>query len=251
MKKMVVFVEGGTESSFVEKLLLEIAGEKNIRIQKHKSRGGGKYRKTTSLVGKSGETGITKYFARIVDCGGDERVRSVLVENYTSLCSEKFEMIIGLRDVRGDVEGEKRTFADVPRVGRWMSHGVPTTPIKPLFILAVMETEAWFLAEHTHFARINPSITLDSAITAIGCDLSTENIEHRPTPAEDLDLIYRTAGERYLSDTSSSGKKCPKDRALIQRTIDVLDFAEIYGGSISDRVSHIKPLIEAVDFFLS
>ena len=37
-----------------------------------------------------------------------------------------------------------------------------TKPIVVDFILSIMEIEAWFLAEHSHFAKIDPKITLEA-----------------------------------------------------------------------------------------
>ena len=212
MKKLAIFAEGGTEQAFAERLLLETAGSKNIQIRKEKFRGGGRILKKRQAVSTeySGSKDGHQFYALIVDCGTDNRVKSDIIENYKKLCDEKYNLIIGFRDARGqDEQGNPITLADIPRVRMYAMLRVPTKPIKPLMVLAIMETEAWFLAEHTHFSRIDPALSLATAVNIIGFDPSRQDIEQRPQPAEDLHTIYQAAGKAYV-----------KEPTCIQRTVD-------------------------------
>jgi hypothetical protein len=244
MKKMALFVEGGTELAFTEKLLREVAGEKNITIRTERDRGGVKSKRMRTLVGTVEATGEVKYEARIVDCGNDDRVRSVIIDNYKTLCTEEFQAIVGIRDVRGNRDGVEATFADVVAIRRWMDHGVSTQPIRPVIVLAVMETEAWFLAEHSHFIRIDPQFTLEYVTQVLAFNPSVGDVEQRAQPSEDLHLVYQTVGKAYLT---VDGKK---SKVTTQPTIDALDSGIVF-LELKDRVPGIRPLISAIEEFLN
>ena len=92
MNKLAVFVEGQTEQIFTEKLLIEVAGRKNICIEKQELRGGRKYLRKR-LYFKNLDT-KKKYFAYIVDCQSDSTVKSDIMDNYNSLVREGYNSII-------------------------------------------------------------------------------------------------------------------------------------------------------------
>lgn len=64
--------------------------------------------------------------------------------------------IIGIRDVYPAV-----LRADIQKLREGLKYRVKTNPIEVLFVLAVMEVEAWFLSEHSHFGRLDASGILD------------------------------------------------------------------------------------------
>jgi hypothetical protein len=235
MKRLAVFAEGGTEQAFVEKLLIEVAGTKNIQIRKEKHRRGANGTdRSRKLVAVTGAGGGHEYYALIVDCGNEERVKSDLLENYESLCKNGYNAIIGIRDVRG-----KYTAADIPALVTYQRYGLKTSPVNPLMVLAIMETEAWFLAEHTHFGRINDRLTLEVVTSTLNFDPAVGNVETRERPADDINLVYQTVGDQYIKTPES-----------IQRTIDALDLDQMY-LIVTDRVPAFKLLVNAVNEFLS
>jgi hypothetical protein len=63
---------------------------------------------------------------------------------------------------------------------------IRTSLIPVDFVLAVMEIEAWFLAETTHYARIDPAITMAAIKSTLGFDPENDDLQRRPSPAEDL-----------------------------------------------------------------
>ena len=101
-----------------------------------------------------------------------------------------------------------------------------------------MEVEAWFLAEHHHFARIGAAITTAAIKTALGFDPSTADMAERDHPAEDLDKVYRLGGSSYR-----------KKKNAVQATVDVLDYEHLYLG-LGGRVSSLAQLTGAIDRFL-
>lgn len=245
MKKLAVFVEGETEVVFIEKLLLSVAGIKKIRISKSRDRGGGRAPHVRTLTGVAGEKQKPEYVANIIDCAGDERMTSTLRENYVGLCRERYDAIIGLRDVRGEKDGVPLSLADVPQVRRWMNHRIPTKPILATMILAVMEIEAWFLAEISHFANIDPSLTPDRVSQLLAFDPRTENVETRLRPSNDLDLVYKSVGQWYLEHLTGA-----KRSAVINKTLNSLNFDTVY-LELGRRVPALVPLIQAIDVFLT
>ena len=97
-----------------------------------------------------------KYFVLIVDCSGDGGVKSRILEEYQNLVEYGYKTIVGLRDA-------PKQRADIPRLQQGLPKGVPILPVPVVFVLAIMQIEAWFLAEHTHFSRIDERLTTAQA----------------------------------------------------------------------------------------
>lgn len=234
MKKLAAFVEGQTEQLFVERLLLEIAGEKNIEIELRQASGGSSIKRSARLIGARRPATGAEYFAMIVDCGADNRVKSDVRDNYERLISSGYTSIVGIRDVAPEF-----TRADIPELERFLNYGVKTVPIRVAFVLAVMEIEAWFLAEHSHFERLKAGLTCARIVAAFGFNPEMDNMELRNLPAQDLDQIYQLEGLRYR-----------KSKRHTQRTLDVLDYAQVY-LNIRARVPRIGQLVDVIDAFLN
>jgi hypothetical protein len=86
-----------------------------------------------------------------------------------------------------------------------------------VFILAIMEIEAWFLAEHTHLQKLNPCVTPATVKSWFGFDPACDNMELRDMPALDMSRTYFIGGAQYR-----------KDRDTLQKTVDYLDYARLY-----------------------
>ena len=233
MKRLAVFVEGQTEQLFAESLIREIAGQANIRFELRSIRGGAKARRQTRLLQSIPDDAGEEYYVLIVDCGGDETVVSRIREEYDNLVAQGYEAIIGIRDVYPLLR------EDIPILARRIPLNVKTKPIRVVFVLAVMEVEAWFLAESTHFERIDPALTVALISASLGFDPSAEDMEQRPSPAGDLHEAYQLVGLAYS-----------KRRANVQRTVGVLDYARLY-LEMPTRYPSLETLVSALDRFLS
>lgn len=233
MKKIAIFVEGLTEQLFVEQLLLKIVGQKHLVIHKAKATGGKTKRRHVSIIEASTPTDTCRYLALIVDSSGDSRVASDIRERYQSLAQAGHSAIIGIRDVYPN------TRAQIFQVRQQCAFRVPQAPIPVYFILGVMETESWFIAEHTHFAQIDKLLTPAATAAALTYDPASYDIQLREHPAQDLDTAYKTVGCRYI-----------KRRDNIQRTVEVLDYAEVY-LNVSTRFPDLKLLVGCIDAFLN
>jgi hypothetical protein len=119
-----------------------------------------------------------------------------------------------------------------------MACGVPTGSMVVKFILGVMEIESWFIAEHTHFARLHASLTTTNVVARVGFDPATEDLECRLNPAADLHNIYSIAGLAYN-----------KTRGNCLRTIQHLDYSSIY-CQLPDRFSDFQVLVDIFNQFL-
>ena len=82
-----------------------------------------------------------------------------------------------------------------------------TKPINPIFVLGVMETEAWFLAEHTHFRKLNSNLTSERIKAEFGFDPSVDDMQLRSCPSDDLHSIYQLEGFRTEKDKNRCKKR--------------------------------------------
>ena len=127
---------------------------------------GGRRRKRRRVleISQTREPEGHEFFVLIVDCGQDERVKSDILERYDGLIAESYEHIVGIRDVFPHPR------EDIERIREGFKFRLPNDPIEASLILAIMETEAWFLAEHSHFPRIHDSLTIERIQQEFGFD---------------------------------------------------------------------------------
>lgn len=231
MNRLAVFVEGYTEVVFVKKLIEEIAGNK-VQIEHREIRGGSRTRRTMALIeATKPETGL-KYFVLLMDCGGDDLVKTRILEEHDNLTKKGYSRIIGIRDVR-----PKFSHADIPRLEANLPKYVKTSLIPVQFILAIMEIEAWFLAETTHYPKLDPAITVVAIKTILGFDPESDDMQQRLAPADDLNNCYAIGGKTYV-----------KHRA--KDTVDALDYALIY-MEIWKKFKYLGLLIGSIETFLT
>jgi hypothetical protein len=217
MKKIAVFVEGQTEQIFATELIRQIFDKRKIAIEKLQFTGKMGFRKIT-IIQTTITAQNTAYYFRIYDChGGGENstVKSDIIEQLKNLNSEGFSSIIGLRDAY--------PLTDIALLRKMLLCNIPKTAIPINIVLAVEETEAWFIAEENHYEKISPSLTIRIANAAISTemkidfDIRKDNTEILPHPAVTLHNIYQKAGFAYH-----------KHKNQLERTIDALDYENLY-----------------------
>lgn len=233
MKKLAVFVEGLTEQVFVQRLLTEIAGRHRMAFTVRKMSGGATGRRFIELESSRPE-GATHY-ALIYDCSGDSTVLSDMRDQYATLAQSGYSRILGLRDLYPVPLQKKQQVMDA------MARNLPTGSVPARMILAVMEIEAWFLAEETHYSKIDPALTIEVVANALGDSPGIIDMEAVLHPAGTLDTIYQVAGKRYCKDR--------KIRKRIERTVEALDWAHLY-VTVSQRIDALKSLCNDLDQFL-
>lgn len=209
---MSIFVEGATEQAFLVKFVKEIAGEHLVEVAEFKISGGSSYPRTLARISAQNKSTGKPYYVQILDCGADHRVASDVRENYASLIKQGFTSIIAVRDVY-----PVANVADVPTLRSGLHYGIKTSPIRPVFVLGVMEIESWFLGETSHFERLDARLNRTSITGVLGFDPWVIHPETRPKPSDDLAKIYASVGLGYS-----------KKKHQVQRTVNALDYADLY-----------------------
>lgn len=234
MKKLAVFVEGQTEQIFVKRLIEEIAGAKKVHF--HLLRGVGGKRQPRRFLQMSTRESLNGphggYYVMIFDSQNDGRVASDIRERYDGLVEKGYVGVVGLRDVHPQPRSA------IAKIRTRMAYGIKTKPIKVEYVLSVMEVESWFMAEWSHFLRLDSRLSFDWISSVLGADPSVCDVEAIDRPALELDKIYSLAGIRY-----------DKRRDVVQKTVDILDYEEIY-LRLSQRLESLGVLIQAIDRFL-
>ena len=227
-RKVAIFVEGQTEQIFVKRLLEEIAGRSSISFEEKILPDN----KGVLLLQKMPKKSVNRYFALIVNCCNDEKVKSAILDNRISLIKHGYSLIIGLRDLY------PYRIQDKAKVERGLAYGVPTKEITIAFLLAVMEIESWFLQEVNHFARISSMLTSSYLKSNFHFNPSVENAENINAPANFLHTIYKAAGKAYR-----------KKKNQVNRTVGVLDYENIY-LNCSQLNRSLNTFIETIDNFI-
>lgn len=246
MKRIAFFVEGETELAFIEKLLREVAGRKNIVIRSVKLVGGSQSSPRITQILAIPSPALEKaasYEALIYVSGADNRIVSDILERHKGLEQQNFTKIVGLRDLRGKQNDRFLTHNDLPNLER--AFKVAERRCLPLYVkivVAVMEIEAWFLAETNHYECIDSRLTqakILANISKIGFNPYQDNLTLRLEPAEDLAEIYQLVGKNYS-----------KKRRGRERTTNCLDYANVYLGLVQ-KITQLNELITEIDEFLT
>ena len=228
MKKLAIFVEGKTEQIFVNKLLREIAGTINISIEIQSQEG----RKFVEVIMKDIETSATKFFVLIYNSGSDIRVASDMKKQYKKLTESGYERIIGLRDIY------PISIIQKSKLQSELENVLPKGSIPINIVIAVMEVEAWFLAEYNHFLKIDPRLTPEQIQAMFGFNPQTDDMEQRPHPTKDMELIYNYTGKGYN-----------KNEKQLNRFASNLDYEFIYMHLINS-VPSLGEFVGYIDKFM-
>ena len=232
MNKMAIFVEGYTEVVFVDKLIREVAEKNAVLIQWRRIAGGTTCPRRNVQIQAEGPHAGQKHFVVIHDCGGDDAVKTRMSREYPLLASSGYSKIVCIRDVY-----PKFTAAEIPTLETSLPLFIRTIPIVVDFILSIMEVEAWFLAEYTHFPNIDASITVPAIIGACGFDPVNDDMQLRPAPANDMNNCYAIGGKTY-------------EKRNAPTTIGALDYAHIYAGLVG-KFPYLKRLCVIIAEFLN
>lgn len=205
--KIAIFVEGHTEETLVEDLILAICDPGSVTIEVRRPSSGGLITISVSPV-----AGVVTKFVLLVNCSSDSGVLSRIRDQYESLANSGYDKIIGLRDVYPEPQGT------VPQLIANVQRLLPVGKVPVSMHFALREVESWFLQEATHFERIDALLT-PAVVAAVGFDpfdpnSNAELIDH---PAKHLRNVYRKAGKGYSKKASHRN-----------RTIKALSLEELY-----------------------
>ena len=240
MKKIAFFVEGQTEQLFINKLLIEIAGQKNIAIEL-KTFGGKNNPPSSKLYPQTlaNPQNTTKHFALIYDCRGGESVKARILEEHENLIQVGYQEIIGIIDLfplTDLLKLEDRLLNGLVKNGNRVELALPQNCH---IIVVVNEIEVFFLAECTHFERIDERLTHDLIATKMNLNPCSDDMTLLDQPSVTLKNIYRLANKTYK-----------KDKKIVEKTVECLDYANIYINQKS-RIVKLDELITKIDTFLT
>ena len=235
-KKIACFVEGQTEQIFVERLFKEIAGYKKISINTYKFQGG-QTNRTSKPLGSS-TIKDAPFFVLLYDCGNDAHVVSDIRKQHQSLTNSGYEKILGLRDLYPESLGKKEEIEtgirEILKPLQRQKIGIPIS-----VTLAVMEIEAWFLAEYNYFAKIDNRLTPEFIGQQISyLNLKSIDVEQRPHPKKDLEKIYKLVDRTYKTS-----------KEVTQEIVNNLDYEFLYLHLVKS-VKQLKKFIDEIDSFL-
>jgi hypothetical protein len=230
MRKLALFVEGQTEQLFVERLIQEIAGAHRVHMTVRQGSGGAKSPRQFVIITDAAPP-AAQYYVLINNCGTDNRVLSDIRDQYETMATRGgYHKIVGLRDVYP---------LDAGTVRARIAPLLPTGPVPTSLHLAIAEIEAWFLAEETHYLRVDPVLTVDKVEGLLGKPVIAIDVEAELHPSDTLKRIYQLAAKTYS-----------KDRSHTQRTIFALDIANLY-LAVSLRVPALAHFCQELDAFFA
>jgi len=222
MKRIAIFVEGYTESFFVVRLLGEIYGDDcdvhDIILQ-------GSYRLT-----ELSQDGVAKYQFLVVNCSSGSAVKSRINQNYQALQENGYDAVLGLYDVYPDNNMLKEY-----ENNKYIGINEKDLPVR--ITISVMEIEAWFIAEYSHFLIIDKTLTPEKIMEEMALDVVGCDVELIEKPAVTLGEIYKLVGKSY-----------PKKRYALMDTVYRLDYAEMF-MNIRHRVPHFGEFLGYIEEF--
>ena len=191
MISIAIFVEGQTELKFAKKLIGQRYGHLTFRINEVVRR-----RKNTYMPNEAPKqsAGLDCSFL-LVEVPSREKIISYVVDNASNMVTRKgFNLLLGLQDLLPNKRSDKM------RIMHSIDNILKKSPVynKIGIVLAIMETEAWFLCDWQMFERIDPRLTNSYIQTSLGLDIVNNDPElvygH---PSRTLGKILKLANRRY------------------------------------------------------
>ena len=233
MKKYAYFVEGQTERIFLEHFLTSYFTYPTAVADSKKMIGDNIITiRTNNILDE------TDYYFLIYDVGNDERVSSKMMENAKNMVeNQNYDRIFGLRDLYPSEKSKKYQLINKTKEEfKKTRHGD-----KLKLIFAIMEIEAWFLADADVFSKINGTLTIDYIRDQIGIDLSNNNPEDLNKPSSVIDKIFKLVGGKYDKSTDDC-----------YNVISRLDFCNLcFSEDILKQVSSLNYFLDKLNEAIS
>ena len=232
MIKIAFFVEGKTERIFIEKFLDSYYTHPFFNVESQELRGG-----RAKIVNKSNyEDENLKYSFLIFDVGGDGSVTSAIFERSENLInSHGYNHIFGIRDLypnhRDHLDLVKTTFNEIFQNDKILNDFS--------LIIAIMEIEAWFLADYPFFLKVDNRLTASKINETLNINIENDELENYRHPAKIIDEIYKIVGRRYKKRESDSHSICSH-----------IDFDELYlNQNKRNRIPSFDSFVNKIDGF--
>lgn len=235
-KKLAMFVEGQTELVFIEKLLREYIKHEKLAISSFNNSGGNVCTRFSTLIAEDPVTSTTEFQVLIYNSCADNRVFSDVLDQYTSLKNNGYEMFIGIRDLYPDYVFSELN--DAINSSKQIIHAKGFSNIS--IVYATMEVETWFLSEQTHYTKMHSSLSIQNVINNFEQlqDLSKYE-EILTSPAITLNAVYQLTNLHYTKRLNN-----------VSLTIDNLDYENLYLNCRKDLKS-LNKLFSLLDIFFT
>jgi len=234
VKKLSIFVEGQTEQLFMEKLILEIAGQHNVNLELFSATGGNNIPRKITII-KSCDKMVKKYYVQIINSSTDNRVSSDINDSFNNLEKQGFSKIIGLLDV---YPKQVTDYTKLNSISNSMLRQSAQTSSKIIF--SITEIETWFLKEINHLKSFNSILDTQYIKNKLGYDLINDDLENdvRYHHASNvLDKIYNLVGRTY-----------DKKKNKVQSLVNNIDYENLY-INLRDNLISLNNLINELDTF--
>jgi hypothetical protein len=201
MVKIAFFVEGQTERIFLEKLLDSYFTHPYFNIESIQL----VEDKATIITKANYDHEEVKLYFLIFDVMRDGNVNGAILERSENLINRSgYSHIIGIRDLYPNPPRLlPQMVADFNEIFREREFFNKLTQI-----IAVMEVEAWFIADYEHFIRMDASLRTSWLNDILDIKLETDNIESYSHPSQIIFKIWRLVGKTYKKRESDSWSIC-------------------------------------------
>jgi len=228
MIKVAIFVEGLTEKKFINELIARRYGHLPYQIKEIRFRTWEQY---VPLQALKDSPSLTCGFL-IVEVPSYDNLFSYVIDSAAGMVHKRgFNLLIGLRDLHPSKRSDKMV---IVRMNDRILAGRPERD-RIALILAVMETEAWFLCDAHVFDRIHSSLTPGYIQAKLNLDLVNDDPEIAyDAPSETLDSILRLVNLRYR-----------KHEAEVDSVVNNIDYS--YLCSCFTRVDSFFKFLDALD----
>lgn len=196
MTRIAIFVEGQTERKFAKKLIWQRYGHLTLKVTEIIRRGRDRFISTRKPQASSG----VDWFVSLIEVPSRDTLVSYIMDNATNMVfGQDFNLLLGLLDLFPDKRSDKI------RIINAINTTLRRSPAcdKVRVVLAVMETEAWFLCDWHMFQRIDTRLTPAFIQSHLGLDLVNDDPELAyDHPSKTLDNILKRAQRRYRKHSS-------------------------------------------------
>ena len=197
MTRIAVFVEGITERKFIKKLIYRrYSAVAKVLVKELVLRGKDPF---LQKIDANQAQGIDCLFL-IIEAPEHSKLLSMIKANAENMINNVgYSFIIGLRDLTPNKRGEK--IVVINGIDRFLSGLSVTNKIS--IVLAVMETEAWFLYDWQLFQRLHGNLSPDYIKGALNIDLINDDPELQYNdPSHIIDKVLRLVELRYRKHES-------------------------------------------------
>jgi hypothetical protein len=155
-----------------------------------------------------------------------------MIDNYPSLSTAGYSIIVGVRDLY------PLETSDLRRLDDGLRKILPKNGTECDIVIAVREVESWFIQEKSHYSAIDSNLTLDLIESKMGFKFDTDCAEDIDWPSDWLKKSYQIVGKSYT-----------KKKTHVDRTVDALDMCSVY-FDLPSRLKSLSPLASRIEEFL-